>query len=273
MSGPTRVEGTPAAPLRAFVEELVAAGVRDVVVCPGSRSTPMALALAAHPGLRLLVDLDERGGGFLALGLAKASQRATAVLVTSGSAAANLLPAVVEADASRVPLVLLTADRPVELRDRGAPQTIDQVRMFGRFVRWDAELPVPTDDPLQVAHVRHVVARAVASATDRPPGRCTSTCHFASRSSRTRRSRRAPRPDQVRRHPSRESRARARSRAPRQRPSRGGWRRRVAPSSGAVPWTTRGSVRPSHASRRSWMPRCSLTVLPTCASARTTGVE
>src|SRR6186713_1668973 len=139
MNGPARLEGTPATALRAFVEELVAAGVRDVVVCPGSRSTPMALALAAHPDLRILVDLDERGAGFVALGLAKASRRATAVLVTSGSAAANLLPAAVEADAARVPLILLTADRPPELRDRGAPQTIDQVRMFGRFVRWDAE--------------------------------------------------------------------------------------------------------------------------------------
>ena len=78
MSRPAAAQGTPAAPLRAFTEELVAAGVRDVVVCPGSRSTPMALALAMHPALRLLVDLDERGAGFLALGLAKASRRPVA---------------------------------------------------------------------------------------------------------------------------------------------------------------------------------------------------
>ncbi len=169
MSQPV-AQTTAAAPLRAFTEELVAAGVRDVVVCPGSRSTPMALAVAMHPGLRVLVDLDERGAGFLALGLAKASRRPVAVLVTSGSAAANLLPAAVEADAGRVPLILLTADRPPELRDRGAPQTIDQVRMFGRFVRWDAELPVPSDDPALIAHVRHVVGRAIAMAVSAPAG-------------------------------------------------------------------------------------------------------
>jgi 2-succinyl-5-enolpyruvyl-6-hydroxy-3-cyclohexene-1-carboxylate synthase len=170
MTGPDRAAGTPAAPLRAFTEELVASGVRHVVVCPGSRSTPMALAVAMHPGLRVLVDLDERGAGFLALGLAKASRRPVAVLVTSGSAAANLLPATVEASAARVPLIVLTADRPPELRDRGAPQTIDQVRMFGRFVRWDIELPVPTDDPAQLAHLRHVVSRAVATARRAPAG-------------------------------------------------------------------------------------------------------
>ena len=170
MSQPARQQGTPTAPLRAFTDELVACGVRDVVLCPGSRSTPMALAVAMHPALRILVDLDERGAGFLALGLAKASRRPVAVLVTSGSAAANLLPATVEADAGRVPLLLLTADRPPELRDRGAPQTIDQVRMFGRFVRWDAELPLPTDDPASIAHVRHVVARAVATSRAPLPG-------------------------------------------------------------------------------------------------------
>jgi 2-succinyl-5-enolpyruvyl-6-hydroxy-3-cyclohexene-1-carboxylate synthase len=170
MNGSGPPTGTAAAPLRAFTEELVAAGVRDVVLCPGSRSTPMALALTAHPGLRPIVDLDERGAGFLALGLAKASRLPVAILVTSGTAAANLLPAVVEASLGRVPLLALTADRPPELRDRGAPQTIDQVRMFGRFVRWDAELPVPTDDPATVAHIRHVVARAVATARGPLPG-------------------------------------------------------------------------------------------------------
>lgn len=170
MSPTTGQGGTAAAPLRACAEELVACGVRDVVVCPGSRSTPMALAVAMHPGLRVLVDLDERGAGFLALGLSRASRRPVAVLVTSGSAAANLLPAAVEADAGRVPLILLTADRPPELRDRGAPQTIDQVRMFGRFVRWDAEVPVPSDDAAQLRHVRHVVGRAVAMATSAPAG-------------------------------------------------------------------------------------------------------
>jgi 2-succinyl-5-enolpyruvyl-6-hydroxy-3-cyclohexene-1-carboxylate synthase len=153
-----------------MTEELVASGVRDVVVCPGSRSTPIALAVAAHPALRVIIDLDERGAGFVALGLAKTSGRPVAVLVTSGTAAANLMPAVVEADVGRVPLLVLTADRPPELRDRGAPQTIDQVRMFGRFVRWDAELPVPSGDEAQIAHLRHVVGRAVATAMLPPAG-------------------------------------------------------------------------------------------------------
>lgn len=170
MSQPAHPAGTAADPLRAVTEELVASGLRDVVVCPGSRSSPMALALAAHPALRVLIHLDERGAGFLALGIAKTSRRPVGVLVTSGTAAANLLPAVVEADAAHVPLIVLTADRPPELRDRGAPQTIDQVRMFGRFVRWDSELPVPSSDPIQVAHVRHVVGRAVAMATGAPAG-------------------------------------------------------------------------------------------------------
>ena len=94
---------TDAVALRAFVDELVRAGMRDVVVCPGSRSTPLALALRAHPGLRVRVLLDERSAGFFALGLARASGRATGVLVTSGTAAANLLPAAVEATLGRVP--------------------------------------------------------------------------------------------------------------------------------------------------------------------------
>ena len=131
--------------LRAMVQALVDAGVEDVVACPGSRSTPLALATRAHPGLRVRVLLDERSAGFFALGLAKASRRPVAVVVTSGTAVANLLPAVVEASLARVPLVLLTADRPPELRDRGAPQTIDQVHIFGGHVRWFADLPVMDD--------------------------------------------------------------------------------------------------------------------------------
>ncbi|MBF8290313.1 MAG: 2-succinyl-6-hydroxy-2,4-cyclohexadiene-1-carboxylic acid synthase/2-oxoglutarate decarboxylase [Chloroflexi bacterium] len=153
-----------AATLRAMVDELVAAGIRDVIVCPGSRSTPIALATKAHPALRVRVLLDERSAGYFALGLARAARRPVAVVVTSGTAVANLLPATVEANLSRVPLLLLTADRPAELRDRGAPQTIDQVRIFGEHVRWFAELPLPDGERVTLDHVAAVVGRAVAIA-------------------------------------------------------------------------------------------------------------
>ena len=156
--------------LRAIVSELVQAGVTEVDVCPGSRSTPLALAARAHPGLHVRVLLDERSAGFFALGLARASRRPVAVVVTSGTAVANLLPSVVEASLARVPLVLLTADRPPELRDRGAPQTIDQVGIFGSHVRWFAELPLLDGAPETRRHVRSVVGRAVATARAGPAG-------------------------------------------------------------------------------------------------------
>jgi 2-succinyl-5-enolpyruvyl-6-hydroxy-3-cyclohexene-1-carboxylate synthase len=156
--------------LRAFVEELVRAGVRDAVICPGSRSTPLALALAAHEGLRTTVLLDERSAGFFGLGVARRSGRPTVLLTTSGTAAVNLAPAVVEASHARVPLVVVTADRPVELRDRGAPQTIDQVGLYGDHVRWAVELPLPDDRPDTLAHVRSVAGRAVAVALGGPAG-------------------------------------------------------------------------------------------------------
>jgi 2-succinyl-5-enolpyruvyl-6-hydroxy-3-cyclohexene-1-carboxylate synthase len=156
--------------LRGFVDELVRAGMQDVIVCPGSRSTPLALALRAHPGLRVRVLLDERAAGFFALGLARASRRATGVLVTSGTAAANLLPAAVEATLGRVPLVLLTADRPPELRDRGAPQAIDQVRLFGVHAKWDVDVPLFDGTPETRRHVRSLAGRAVATALAGPAG-------------------------------------------------------------------------------------------------------
>lgn len=156
--------------LRAFVDELVQAGLSDAIVCPGSRSTPLALALRAHPGMRVRVLLDERSAGFFAIGLARASGAPVAVLTTSGTAAANLLPAAVEASLARVPLVLLTADRPPELRDRGAPQAIDQTRLFGSHVRWFAELPLLDGTSEVRRHVRGVAGRAVATAVAGPAG-------------------------------------------------------------------------------------------------------
>jgi 2-succinyl-5-enolpyruvyl-6-hydroxy-3-cyclohexene-1-carboxylate synthase len=161
---------TDSTALRGFVDELVQAGLADAIVCPGSRSTPLALALRAHPGVRVRVLLDERSAGFFALGMAKAARRPVAVLTTSGTAAANLLPCVVEASLGRVPLVLLTADRPAELRDRGAPQAIDQVRLFGAHAKWFAELPLLDGEDATARHVRSVAARAVATATAGPAG-------------------------------------------------------------------------------------------------------
>ncbi len=156
--------------LRAFVEELVRAGVREAVVCPGSRSTPLALALAAHEGLSVRVLLDERSAAFFALGMAKSSGRAIVLLGTSGTAVVNFMPAIVEAALARVPLVVLTADRPTELRDRGAPQTIDQVKLYGDHVKWTTELPLADDAPETLAHVRSVAGRAVAEALAGPMG-------------------------------------------------------------------------------------------------------
>ena len=156
--------------LRGIAQELVESGVTEVVVCPGSRSTPLALAARAHPGLRVRVLLDERAAGFFALGLARAARRPVAIIVTSGTAVANLLPAVVEASLARVPLVLLTADRPPELRGRGAPQTIDQAGIFGGHVRWACELPLLDGEVETRRHVRSVIGRAVAVASGSPAG-------------------------------------------------------------------------------------------------------
>jgi 2-succinyl-5-enolpyruvyl-6-hydroxy-3-cyclohexene-1-carboxylate synthase len=156
--------------LRGLVDALVGGGVHEAVVCPGSRSTPLALALRAHPGITVRVLIDERSAGFFALGVAKAAGRPVAVLTTSGTAAANLLPAVVEASLGRVPLVLLTADRPAELRDRGAAQAIDQVRLFGTHAKWFAELPLFDGEAVTARHVCSVGARAVATAVAGPAG-------------------------------------------------------------------------------------------------------
>ncbi len=155
---------------RVLVDELVRGGVTDAVLAPGSRSAPVALALAAAERghrLRLHVRIDERTAAFLALGLGKASGRPVPVLTTSGTAAAHLHAAVLEADASGVPLLALTADRPAELRATGANQTIEQAGLYGGATRWAADVGVPEEgrEAQQNRYWRSLVARALLTAT------------------------------------------------------------------------------------------------------------
>ncbi|MGH8972046.1 MAG: 2-succinyl-5-enolpyruvyl-6-hydroxy-3-cyclohexene-1-carboxylic-acid synthase [Acidimicrobiia bacterium] len=154
---------------RTVVDEWARAGLTTAAVAPGSRSAPVALALAADPRVRVHVFLDERSVAFFALGAAKASGRPTVVLCTSGTAAAHLHGAVLEAHHARVPLLVCTADRPPELRDTGAAQTTDQVKLYGAAVRFFADL-CPEDHPAAVAGWRPLAARAFAEAAGRPAG-------------------------------------------------------------------------------------------------------
>lgn len=187
---PTRPDGAPTAPsvgaARVLVQALAALGVRDVVLAPGSRSAPLAYALADAdrpdgerppnaPALRLHVRVDERDAAFLALGLSKASAHAgdrgpgparpVAVVTTSGTAVANLHPAVLEAHHAGLPLVLLTADRPHELRGTGANQTTEQAGLFGSTVRLAVDVPAPAGRAGEDRDLRRLVSRAVAAAT------------------------------------------------------------------------------------------------------------
>lgn len=155
------------AAVRALVDGLVRAGLREVCIAPGARSTPLALVMAHDPRLRAWSHLDERSAAFFALGLARAGGAPAAVLCTSGTAAANFLPAAVEARHGRVPLLLLTADRPPELRDCGAFQAIDQIKLFGGFAKWCCEVGEPTAG---LAYFRALGQRAVATAAAAPAG-------------------------------------------------------------------------------------------------------
>ncbi len=152
-----------------IVDDLVRFGMEHACVSPGSRSTPIALALWRHPHVRVHVHLDERASAFFALGIAKATGRPVAVACTSGTAAAELFPAVVEASMSRTTLVLLTADRPPELRGVGANQTIEQPGMFGSYVRAAIDAPVPGDAP-DASTWHELVLEATRASMGLPPG-------------------------------------------------------------------------------------------------------
>ncbi|MBS4173904.1 2-succinyl-5-enolpyruvyl-6-hydroxy-3-cyclohexene-1-carboxylic-acid synthase [Bacillus sp. FJAT-49736] len=153
-----------------FIQELVTSGVEDVVISPGSRSTPLAMLIAEHPNLNYHVNIDERSAAFFALGMAKQTRKPVALLCTSGTAAANYYPAIIEAKISRVPLIVLTADRPHELRDIGAPQSIDQIHLYGKHVKWFAEMSIPDEHEELLYYVRTTASRAVNISLQAPAG-------------------------------------------------------------------------------------------------------
>jgi len=155
--------------LGAFVDELLRLGVEDVVVSPGSRSTPLAMVFH-RSDFRLWVDIDERGAAFFALGMAKASCRPVCLVCTSGTAAANYYPAICEAAAARVPLIVLTADRPHEMRGLGATQTTDQLKMYGNMTVFFHEMPLPDGSPGKTAFARQIARESVIRATGMPMG-------------------------------------------------------------------------------------------------------
>ena len=145
-----------------LVETLVRCGVRQAVISPGSRSTPLTLAFAAHPGIEAIPVLDERSAAFFALGLAKQSGQPVVLVCTSGTAGANYFPAVIEAQESGVPLLVITADRPPEMRECASGQTIDQQKLFGAHVNFYHELAVPEASLPLLAYLRQTVAQAYA---------------------------------------------------------------------------------------------------------------
>jgi 2-succinyl-5-enolpyruvyl-6-hydroxy-3-cyclohexene-1-carboxylate synthase len=156
--------------LRALVDEFARCGMEHACTSPGSRNTPIVLTLARYQRLRTWSHVDERCAGFFALGAAKASGKPVAITCTSGTAAANLMPAVIEAHEAGIPLVLLTADRPPELRDIGAGQTIDQLKLYGDAVKWFFEVGVQEATAERMRWIRSLACRAYWTALDGRPG-------------------------------------------------------------------------------------------------------
>lgn len=152
-----------------IVSELVKSSVRHFLIAPGSRSTPLALAASENPLVKTIVHFDERGLAFAALGIAKGTQNPVCLICTSGTAVANFYPAIIEASMSRIPLIILSADRPTELRDVGANQTIDQVKMFGSYLRWEIDLPC-SDPHLPPAFLSRVIDTACFRSKNSPAG-------------------------------------------------------------------------------------------------------
>ena len=155
--------------IAALVDELYQLGVREVVISPGSRSTPLSILFCEHK-FKIFVSIDERSSGFFALGIAKEQVRPVVLICTSGSAVANYLPAIVEARYSGVPLIVLTADRPPELRNVGAPQAIDQNKIFNNFTKYYEELALPQENESMYGYVRVVMQKAYSNAMTKKYG-------------------------------------------------------------------------------------------------------
>ena len=155
---------------QAFVDELARSGLHHACVCPGSRSTPLVMSLAKEPRVKTWVHLDERSAAYFAVGMSRALNEPVAVVSTSGTAAANFFPAVIEAHYSHIPLLIITADRPPELCEWGANQTIDQNRMYGNHAKWSVNMAPPEVTPDLLRYVREMACRVFATAMQSPAG-------------------------------------------------------------------------------------------------------
>lgn len=154
----------------ALVDEISALNIQNVVISPGSRSTPISMLVKEHPKLKSYIAVDERGAAFFALGIAKSTRQPTVLICTSGTAASNYLPAISEAKESRIPLIVLTADRPHELRDIGAPQAMNQIGLYGSFVKNFIELALPEASEAMYQYARSSINRLYRSCVTAPMG-------------------------------------------------------------------------------------------------------